>query len=109
MLEFSKENLNICQNLIDTQTVLLEFYANWCGTCRSVSRMLHHVDSLNVLKIIRIDIDQHKDFMKKYEILGVPVILLLNQGKEVIRLGGSINFEEFKNWIHQVEEFKELS
>lgn len=109
MIDYNQETFNECQKLIKNQFVLLEFYASWCGTCRSVTRMLKYVDSMDVLKIIRIDIDQNKEVMKKYDILGVPVIMLMQEGKEVIRLGGSVNFEEFKEWIHQVKEFEELS
>lgn len=109
MIEYNQETHNDCQKLIQNQDVLLEFYASWCGTCRSVTRMLKHVDTMNVLNIIRIDIDQNKELMKNYDVLGVPVIMLLHQGIEVIRLGGSVNFEEFKEWIHQVKDFKELS
>jgi thioredoxin-like negative regulator of GroEL len=71
--------------------------------------MLKHVDTLKMLKIVRVDIDLNKDFMKQYDILGVPVLMLLFNGVEVMRLGGSLNFEEFKEWIHRIEDFKELS
>jgi thioredoxin 1 len=108
-MEFSPSSRKQFENLLSQGYVLLEFYANWCGTCRSVTRMLKHLETKKCLEIIRVDIDTAKDLSSQFEVLGVPLLVLMYKNEEVMRIGGSLNFEEFKLWIHSVDEFKELS
>lgn len=109
MFEYNSSSKDEINELIKSGYTLIEFYADWCGTCRAVTRMLKYLDTLNKLPIVRVDIEHNKFFIQNYQIIGVPVVMLLNQGTEVQRIGGSLNYEEFKAWIHQVEAFKELS
>jgi thioredoxin-like negative regulator of GroEL len=71
--------------------------------------MLQHLDTKNVINIARIDIDRHPRLFDQYHVLGVPLIVLTYRNAEIKRFGGSINYQEFKEWISTVEAFKELS
>ena len=109
MLEYDQSLDSEFSELNNLGYVLIEFYADWCGTCRAVTRMLKYLDTLNKISIVRVDIEKNKSFIQKYHIIGVPVVMLMYHGNEVQRIGGSLNYEEFKEWIHLVEAFKELS
>ena len=109
MFEFDFQNLSLFEQKMASGYVLLEFYATWCGTCRSVTRMLNHLDQKQVIEIVRIDIEQAKEITLQYHVLGVPLVILCKNNLELMRIGGSLNYEEFKTWIHQIEDFKELS
>ncbi len=109
MLEYSRNNLDEFKQIMDEGYVILEFYAPWCGTCRSVTRMLNFLDQKHYIEIIRIDIETAKDVSIQYQVLGVPLLILCKNNQEIMRIGGSLNYEEFKSWIHQIEDFKELS
>ncbi len=109
MYEYSDEFKVSFQSLLQNGYVLLEFYAPWCGTCRSVSRMLGVVDKKNLFPIVKIDGDRYRSMMDLYTVEGVPMLLLLHDSKVCLTKGGSTNFLEFMSWLRQCKDFKELS
>ena len=109
MFEYDIDKVEVFEAMLQDGYLLIEFYAGWCGTCRSVTRMLQHLDTKNVINIARIDIDRHPHLVDQYQVLGVPLIVLTYRRAEIKRFGGSINYQEFKEWISTVEAFKELS
>ncbi|MBU1145471.1 MAG: thioredoxin family protein [Firmicutes bacterium] len=87
---------------LDHGSYLVEFSAKWCGTCRKVNRTLLEVEKDVFLKVIQIDVEEHTDLAKKFNIKGIPVLLYLVNGKEISRISGSLDEEEFNMWFHKV-------
>ena len=81
--------------------VLVDFYAEWCGPCKMMSPILKQVkDSLGErVSIIKIDVDKNEGLASKYQVRGVPTLLLFKKGKQDWRQSGVLQKDEIINII----------
>lgn len=78
------------------QPVLVDFFADWCGPCKMLSPILKQVkDELgDDVAIIKIDVDKNQPLATKYQVRGVPTMLLFKNGKQVWRQSGVLQKEQ---------------
>lgn len=81
--------------------ILYSFYARWCGTCRGVRRALEAYETTSPIPIVEVDVEAYKAFSSLYNVQGVPVVILLKDGREIARRSGSTTFEELREWVSQ--------
>ena len=76
--------------------VLIDFFATWCGPCKMLSTILREVkDSLgDTVSIIKIDVDKNQQISSKYQVRGVPTMILFQNGKQLWRQSGVLTKEE---------------
>jgi thioredoxin 1 len=89
-------------NLIHSdKPVLVDFYATWCGPCQMLAPVLKQVkDNLgDRIKIIKIDVDKNQNLASKYQVRGVPTMLLFQEGKQLWRQSGVLSKEEITRII----------
>jgi thioredoxin 1 len=81
--------------------VLVDFYADWCGPCKMLAPVIKQVkDTLgDAIKIIKIDVDKNQPLAAKYQVRGVPTMLLFKNGKQVWRQSGVLQQQEIINII----------
>lgn len=78
-------------NLINgNKPVLVDFYATWCGPCRTQAPILEEVKKRvgERASIIKIDVDQNPQVAAQYQISGIPTLLLFKNGKIIWRKSG---------------------
>ena len=83
--------------------VLIDFYAEWCGPCKMMSPILKDVkDSLGeAVSILKIDVDKNQPLAAKYQVRGVPTLLLFKQGKQLWRQSGVVQKEDLIQIINK--------
>ena len=89
--------------IIDSQTpVLVDFFADWCGPCKLLAPILKQVKEElgDAVKIIKIDVDRNQPLAAKYQVRGVPTMLLFKNGKQVWRQSGLLQKNEIINIIN---------
>ena len=88
--------------LLNSETpVLIDFFAEWCGPCKMLAPILKEVkDELGEgIKIIKIDVDKNQQLATKYQVRGVPTMLLFKKGKQVWRQSGVVQKNDIINSI----------
>lgn len=94
------------QNLITDHPVpvLVDFYADWCGPCKTMAPVLKELagDLDEQVKIIKIDVDKNQAIAQKYQIKGIPTFMLFYQGNVLWRQSGAMSLMDFKNRIESV-------
>ena len=80
----------------DDKPVLVDFYANWCGPCQMLSPVLKQVkDNLGErITILKIDTDKNQELASKYNVRGVPTMILFKNGKQLWRQSGLLTKEQ---------------
>ena len=83
---FEEEVLN------SEKTVLIDFYADWCGPCKAYSPIVESVATENEdIKVVKIDVDNAQDIAYKYQVMSIPTTVIIKNGKEVNRAVGMMS------------------
>ena len=80
--------------------VLVDFFATWCGPCQTLSPILKQVkDEMgDKISIIKIDVDKNPQIASRFQVRGVPTLMLYQNGKQLWRQSGVLS----KNDLVQV-------
>ena len=73
--------------------ILVDFFATWCGPCKSLAPVLKEVkgelgDSISIIKI---DVDKNQALASQYQVRGVPTMVLFKKGKQLWRQSGVLS------------------
>jgi thioredoxin 1 len=81
------------QELINGETpVLVDFFAVWCGPCKMMQPILEETSRQlgDKVKIIKVDVDKNPLAASKFQVRGVPTLILFQKGKVVWRQSGVV-------------------
>ena len=82
------------------KTVLVDFWAIWCGPCRMLSPVVDQVAEENPdIKVCKVNVDEEQQLAIKYGVMSIPTLLVFKGGELVNQSVGVIPKEEVLNLI----------
>lgn len=81
--------------------VLVDFFATWCGPCKTQAPILEQLKSKMGGKahIIKVDVDRNQAAAAKYQIRSVPTLMIFKKGKIVWRQSGVFPAQELERLL----------
>lgn len=73
--------------------VLVDFFATWCQPCKMMHPVLEQAKSLlgDKVRIIKVDVDLHRQTAAQYQIQSVPTLMLMRNGQVLWRQSGAMS------------------
>ncbi len=86
------------------QPALVDFWAAWCGPCRTVGPVVEELagEYAGKVKVAKLNVDENKQTPTKYGVRGIPTLMLFKDGQVVDQIVGAVPKSRIKELLDKV-------
>lgn len=89
VIKVNKDNFD-AEVLASEKTVLVDFYADWCGPCRMVSPIVDAIaDEYPEYKVVKVNVDDDQDLAIRFGIMTIPSLFVFKGGEVAVQSVGA--------------------
>jgi thioredoxin 1 len=84
--------------------LVVDFYADWCGPCKVVSPIIEELSKeyAGRVSFAKVDTDDNQDLAARYNVMGIPTVMIFVDAHVVDRLVGAAPAQEYRRRIDSV-------
>jgi thioredoxin 1 len=86
-------------NELTKNRVVIDFFANWCGPCKMLGKVMEEVEHDIDVDIIKIDTDKFPLLAREYKVMSIPTVLLFEDNKVIKENIGFMDENKFKDFV----------
>lgn len=86
-----------------TQPVMVDFWAEWCGPCRALSPTVDAIaaERAGKLKVVKMNVDENMNTPGKYNVRGIPTLLIFKGGQVAEQIVGAVPKENIEKALER--------
>lgn len=83
------------------QLVMVDFWAEWCGPCRMIAPIIEELSDEydGRVKVCKLNTDENADVAARYQIMGIPTLLFVRDGKVLDKVVGAAQKKHLKEKV----------
>lgn len=93
------ETIEQFDELTKSGTVLVDFFATWCGPCRMLAPVLEELEQETDVTIAKVDVDESGELARKFGIMSIPTLILFKDGQAVKKAVGFQDKQSLKKFV----------
>jgi len=94
---------NFNQAVESNDTILVDFWAEWCGPCKMISPILDEISNEYGLPVGKLNVDENPEKSQEYSVQSIPTMVLFRNGKPVHTVLGAMPkhklLKELAEWL----------
>ena len=81
--------------------VLVDFWAEWCGPCRTIAPWVENVAEKfdGKAAVYKVNVDENQDVPQRYGIRGIPTLIVFKGGQEQERIFGAVSQDSLERLV----------
>ncbi len=85
------------------KTIVVDFWAEWCGPCLQFGPIVDKVNKANTgVEIYKCNVDENQKLGAKFQIMAIPTMIVLKDGKEVHRIKGGMSEVDLQELVNKL-------
>lgn len=94
-------NANEFEGAVKSGVTVVDFFATWCAPCRMMGIILEEVSEEHPeFNIVKVDVDQNEALARKFGVMSIPTIVIMQDGKQIEKHVGLMQKEDLVDLVN---------